>query len=52
MDWELWRIVGSLHFTATLQEISSHWTLDDVAEAHRYLDLMDQLEVLKTRKVK
>lgn len=37
-----WRPV--LEQVATLQEISDHWTINDLADCHEALDLMDSVK--------
>jgi hypothetical protein len=35
-DWPLWRLV--LEKVATKQELDTHWSIDDVADANEALD--------------
>lgn len=44
MNWELWRIVSSDHFTVSLVEIQTKWSLDDLLDAHITLDLLEDAE--------
>lgn len=49
MDWEVWKIVGS--GLGKLEEIHSTWTIDDVASAHAWLDLQEDLDILQANQV-
>ncbi len=42
MNFAVWRVV--LEGVATLQEIETHWSIDDLADAHEALDLKTALE--------
>ncbi len=42
VNFAIWRIV--LEGIATLQEIETHWSIDDLADAHEALDLKTSLE--------
>jgi hypothetical protein len=39
VNWFIWRVV--LDGVATLQEIETHWSIDDLADAHEALDARD-----------
>lgn len=42
VDWRIWRIVISKH--ATLQEIETHWSIDDLCDANEALDVKSDIE--------
>lgn len=42
VDFTVWRIV--LEGVATLQEIETWWSIDDLADAHEALDVKQALE--------
>lgn len=46
----LWRILGSPRLCVTLTEILTVWSIDDVAAAHEYLDVQEDLEILSIPK--
>lgn len=41
-EWPVWRLV--LRRKATLQEMDTHWCLDDLIKANRALDLEEEVE--------
>lgn len=43
VNFAVWRII--LEGLATLQEIETHWSIDDLADAHEALDLKATLEI-------
>jgi hypothetical protein len=43
LDWFVWRIVTHERRPATLQEIETHWSLEDIVTAHLALDVIDEL---------
>lgn len=48
VDWLIWRIVVAK--MATLEEIDTHWTVDDLMDAHDALDI--EMELLERSKKK
>lgn len=48
MNFAIWRIV--LEGLATLQEIETHWSIDDLADAHEVLDVKSAMEAAATTK--
>lgn len=45
MQWEIWRIVSSRHFNASLEEVENRWSVTDLLDAHVTLDLLEEMEV-------
>ena len=41
MDWYFWRVVGSEVFSEKLHDIKYKWTLDELLEAHEFLDIQE-----------
>lgn len=44
LDWYRWRLLSSPFLTVTMHELETHWTIDDVADAHDALDVREELE--------
>ena len=42
IDWSIWRIV--LAQIATLKEIETYWSIDDLADANEALDIKAEAE--------
>lgn len=42
VDWLIWRPV--IRKIATLQEIETHWDINDLLDAHEALDVQDEME--------
>lgn len=49
-DWWKWRPVLSTRIGASLREVST-WTLAEMAECHLALDLAEDLDVLRDRRL-
>ena len=49
MDLYLWRPVTAR--IATLQEIDTHWSIDDLADAHEALDIQAEAEAKAAKRV-
>ena len=47
--WQVHRIVTSKYYRASLVEVQTEWSLDDVADAHEALDYFDRLEWVKMK---
>ncbi len=43
LNWMIWRVVGKR--IATLKEVRQYYDLVDLIDAHRYLDLQDELKI-------
>ena len=43
----LWRPVIRVGFSASYTEVKTQWTCGDLAEAHRTLDYLDEIDRLK-----
>lgn len=41
--WDVWRIVASEGFSASLVEIEGSWSLEDVWDANIYLDIIEDV---------
>ena len=41
INWEVWRIVSSERYSASLVEVETLWSLDDLLDAHMVLDLLE-----------
>lgn len=41
LDWMFWRIVGSESFNESLHDIKYKWTIDELMDAHEFLDIQD-----------
>ena len=39
----MWRVLTHERGRATLEELETHWSLEDLAEAHLALDVVDEL---------
>ena len=50
MNWYLWRPI--LAKIATLYEIETHWSIDDLADAHEVLDVKYNIEQIEYDKLK
>ncbi len=48
MNFAIWRLV--LDRVATLQEIETHWSIDDIADAHEALDVKAAIELAVNQK--
>ncbi len=42
VEWSVWRVVTG--GAATLSEIESHWSIDDLADANEALDIKNEAE--------
>lgn len=40
----MWRVIVHERAPATLQEMETHWSIEDLASAHLALDVVDALE--------
>lgn len=49
MDLYLWRPVTAR--IATLHEIDTHWSIDDLADAHEALDIKTEAEAKAAKRV-
>ena len=49
VDWDIHRIATSRHYSTSLVEIQTEWSLDDLYEAHDVLDMYDALDELEAR---
>jgi len=53
LDWNIHRIAASEHYSSSLIEIQTQWTLADIARAHQTLNAFRDAEVrerIKRRK--
>ena len=48
ISWYLWRPV--VERIATLQEIETHWSIDDLADAHEALDIQYEAQAKAAQK--
>lgn len=46
LNWLLWGILTHKRNRATLHEIETHWSLDDLLDAHLALQVHDTAEIL------
>jgi hypothetical protein len=44
IDWEVWRVVSSTRFSVSLEEVETRWSMLDLWDANRVLDMFDELE--------
>ena len=44
LDWEVWRVVSSPRINASLVEVETLWSYDDLLAAHDALDLWEEME--------
>ena len=51
IPWVLHRIVTSRHYRASLIEVQSQWSIDDVADAHQALVYFAHVEWLEIRAI-
>lgn len=49
VNWAIWRVVYS--GKATLQEIETHWSLDDLLDFNEILDYQDYIQAKKNREL-
>jgi hypothetical protein len=49
-EWTLWRLVKNN--MATWSELSTHWSMDDVAKANAILDMTDTIEAVHAQELK
>jgi hypothetical protein len=49
-EWPLWRLVKNN--MATWSELSTHWSMDDVAKANAILDMTDTIEAVHAQEIK
>jgi hypothetical protein len=49
-EWSVWRLV--VKQVATLQEVETYWSADDVARACGFLNLFDEFEYQAAQKAK
>ena len=50
LDYDVWRLVGA--GLGTLVEIENEWSIEDVYNAHMFLDVREDLEVLQSNSYK
>lgn len=51
-DWEVWRLVGAGCMAVGLVDLEEKWSIDDVASAHTFLDIQEDLETLQANKIR
>jgi hypothetical protein len=51
-DWYIWRIITSDKMTVSLTELKTTWSLEDLADAHDSLDLLETLDAKAKAKAK
>lgn len=43
MDWYIWRVLTAEKLTVSMADLHTTWSLEDLADAHDVLDLLDEL---------
>lgn len=47
IEWSVWRVI--IEQVATLREIESYWSIDDLADANEALDIKHEAEAYASR---
>jgi len=45
VNWDVWRIVTHPRITCTLTEVYDQWSIEDLIEAHKVLDMLENATI-------